>query len=76
MVLGPDPGDVFSDAKVEVISAFGWLKGEGSNADTAALPDPIEICLPDASEVPEGDYKFDLKVHGLGTLDPHVVVEN
>lgn len=50
--------------------SFSWLNTSGHEKDS-----PLIICAP--TSVPEGaEYKFDVHVEGIGTLDPRAHVEN
>lgn len=51
---------------------FAWLDGSGSYNSTAGDAHSIILCAPN---VPSGtEYKFDITVGGIGTIDPRVAV--
>jgi hypothetical protein len=80
--LRPDKGS--EDALIETIgksgwlpdgnpTPFDWLNGKGKAADFPR--NKMILCVPDG--VPIGAvYKFDVKVGGIGSIDPRVHVAN
>ena len=77
-----DPKQNSDDAVIETIgrigelpdkssTSFSWLNASGKAADFPN--ETIVLCVP---SVPSGtEYKFDVKIGGIGSIDPRVSVE-
>ena len=69
LVTGPDTRD-FTATGISGPGSVSWLSKTGSGGDGGVSN---IVCVPDEQE--PGEYKYDIEIVGVGTLDPKVQVQ-